>query len=84
MVRPRPLAGHRHLAAADQADSRDRVVRGATGARRDPRCAAAGAAGDAWEARGVDDSLKGHRRQDGGAVTYEGESAPGDGITLCH
>jgi hypothetical protein len=36
MVRPRHLAGHRHVAAADQADIRDRVRRGATRAGRDP------------------------------------------------
>jgi hypothetical protein len=36
MVRQRHLAGHRHLAAADQADIRDRVRRGATRAGRDP------------------------------------------------
>jgi hypothetical protein len=35
VVRPRHFAGHRHLAAADQADIREGVVGGATGERRD-------------------------------------------------
>jgi hypothetical protein len=38
----RHLAGQRHLAPADQSDSRDRVVRGATGARGDDGGAGAG------------------------------------------
>jgi hypothetical protein len=47
VVRPRHLAGQRHVAPADQADSRDRVVRGAEGAGGDQRHAGAGGAGDA-------------------------------------
>jgi hypothetical protein len=66
MVRPRPLAGQRHVAPAEQADSRDRVVRGATGARHDPRQAVAGAAGDAMDVGGVEGLGEGHGRQDRG------------------
>jgi hypothetical protein len=67
MVCQRHLAGHRHVAAADQADIRDRVVRGATGARRDPRQAVTGAADNTREARGVEGLGEGHGRQDRGA-----------------
>jgi hypothetical protein len=54
VVRQRPLAGHRHLAPANQPHARDRVVWGATGARRDARRAGTGEPGHAMDARGVD------------------------------
>jgi hypothetical protein len=54
MVRPRHLAGQRHLATTDQADIRDRVVRGATRVGRDQRRAVTGEAGDAMDAGGVE------------------------------
>jgi hypothetical protein len=47
VVRPRPLARQRHLAAADQPPVGDGRVRGAEGAGRDQRRAGAGAAGNA-------------------------------------
>jgi hypothetical protein len=47
VVRPRPLARPRHLAAADQAHIRNALVGGAEGPRHDQRYAGAGEAGDA-------------------------------------
>jgi hypothetical protein len=64
VVRQRHLARQRHVAAADQADIRDRVVRGATGARGDQRRAGAGGAGHAVEAGALDRFGQGHRRQE--------------------
>jgi len=67
VTRPRPLAGPRHLAAADQADVRAGVVGGATGAGGDPGGAGAGAAGDAGEAGGLEGFGPRPGRQEGGA-----------------
>ena len=53
MVRPRDFAWHRHLPAADQADSREGVVGGATGAHGDQGGVIAAAAGGAREAGSV-------------------------------
>jgi hypothetical protein len=50
--RPRHLARHGDVPAADQPHLRDRLRRRATRAGRDHRRAGAGAAGDAVEARG--------------------------------
>jgi hypothetical protein len=66
VVCQRHLAGHRHLAPVDQPHIRDRVVWGATGARRDERRAVAGEAGDTMDAGGFDGLREGHIRQDGG------------------
>jgi hypothetical protein len=59
VVGPRHVAGLRHLAAADQADIREGVMRGATGARGDPGGAGAGEAGDAVDAGGVEGAGQG-------------------------
>jgi hypothetical protein len=53
LLRSRHFARHGHLAAADQSHSRDGVRRGTTPARSDDGGAAAGVAGDAMEARGL-------------------------------
>jgi hypothetical protein len=66
MVRPRPLAGHRHVAPADQADIRDRVVRGAKWAAGDHSGAVTGEAGDAMDVGGLEGFGQAHRRRDGG------------------
>jgi hypothetical protein len=50
----------------DQPHIGDRLVRGATGTRRDPRHAVAGAAGDAVDAGGLEGLGEGHGRQDSG------------------
>jgi hypothetical protein len=50
----------------DQANVAERLMRDAKWTGRDPRRAAAGAAGNAVEARGVERFRQGHRRQDGG------------------
>jgi hypothetical protein len=65
-MRPRPLAGHGHLPAADQPDVGDDVVRGAEGPRGDQGRARVGQAIDAVEARGLGGIGQGHRRQEGG------------------
>jgi hypothetical protein len=54
MVGQRHIIRHRHVAPADQPRIRDGVVGRATRARRDPRRAVAGEAGDAREVGGVD------------------------------
>jgi hypothetical protein len=66
--RPRPLARHGHLAAADQPHIRDRPRRSATWARRDQYRAGAGAAGDAVDARSLERFREGHCWQDGHAA----------------
>ena len=66
VVHQRHLAGHRHVAPADQADIRDGMVGCATWAGRDQRRAVASEAGDTVDARGLDGLGEGHRRQDGG------------------
>jgi hypothetical protein len=65
VMRPRYAARQRHL-AADQADIRDGVVGGSTGARGDQGGAGAGAAGDVMDAGGVEGFGQRHGRQDGG------------------
>ena len=66
VVRQRPLARHGHVPAGDQADIRDGLVRGTTGASGDQDRAAGGPAGDTVEARGLEGVGQAHRRQDGG------------------
>jgi hypothetical protein len=75
MVRQRHLAGQRHVAPADQADSRERMMRGATRAGRDEGRAGAGAAGDAVEAGGLEGFGQAHRRQNGGQAANPPGSA---------
>jgi hypothetical protein len=53
MVCQRDLAWQRHVAPADQPDVGNGMMGRATRARRDPRRAVAGAAGDAIDARGL-------------------------------
>jgi hypothetical protein len=60
------VAGHRHVAPADQPRIRDGMMGGATRAGRDQRRAVARQAGDAVDTRGLDRFGQGHRRQDGG------------------
>jgi hypothetical protein len=66
VVRQRHLARHRDLTTPDQPHIRDGVVRGATGARRDPRQAVTGEAGDAMDARGLEGFGQRHGWQDSG------------------
>jgi hypothetical protein len=66
VVRPRHVARHRHLAAADQPQLREGVMGGAKGARGDQGGAGAGEAGDAVDAGGFDGFGQRHGRQDGG------------------
>jgi hypothetical protein len=54
VVRQRHLPRHGEVPTADPSHIRDRVMRGATRAGRDPRGAGADAAGDAVDARGVE------------------------------
>jgi hypothetical protein len=65
-ISQRHLARHRPVAPADQPRIRDRMVGGATRARRHQRGAAAGEAGDTMDACGLNGFGQGHRRQDGG------------------
>jgi hypothetical protein len=53
VVRQRHLARQRHPAPTDQAQVRDRLMRGATRAGGDQRRAVAGAAGNTMDARGL-------------------------------
>jgi hypothetical protein len=63
--RPRPLAGHGHLPAADQAHLGDGLQRGAAGASRDQGRPGAREAGTAVEARGLEGPSQGHGGQNG-------------------
>jgi hypothetical protein len=65
MVRPRHVARPRHVVAADEPHSRDRLVRGATRAGRDQRCAGTREAGDAVDPGGVEGFGQAPRREDG-------------------
>jgi hypothetical protein len=76
MVRPRHVAGHRHLAPTDPPDIEDRVMRGATEARRDARRAVAGVAGDARETRAVEGFGESHGRQGGGGPARQPRFSP--------
>jgi hypothetical protein len=59
VVREGHLAGHLHVAAADQPPIGDGVMRGVTRAGRDPRRAVPSAAGDVVEARGLEGFARG-------------------------
>jgi hypothetical protein len=79
VIRQRHFAGHRHLAAADQAGIRDRVMGGAKGARGDHGGTGAGEACDAVDACGLKGFGQRHRRHDGGEAAYPN---PGENPTL--
>src|SRR5262245_60782978 len=60
VVGQRHLARHRHVAPTDQLHIRDRLMCGAKRTGRDQGRAVAGEAGDAVEARGLDDLSRPH------------------------
>jgi hypothetical protein len=68
-VRPRYLAGHRHLTAPDPPHSGDGVTRGATQARGDDGGAGAGEASDARPAGGLQGFSQVHPRSANRAAT---------------
>jgi hypothetical protein len=80
VVRPRSLARHRDVPAADQPHRRDRLRRRATRAYRHHRCTGAGEAGDAVEARGLEGFRQGHLRQAGGETACQPRRARPKGV----
>src|SRR5262249_14484488 len=66
VVSQRHVTRHRHLAPADQPDSREGVMGGATRARRHQRGAVAHEASDTVDARRLKGFGEGHRRHGGG------------------
>jgi hypothetical protein len=71
VVRQRHLTGHGDVAAADQADVGDGVMRGAKGARGDEGRVAAGQPGHTVDPRRLDGLSQGHLRQDGGEAARQ-------------
>jgi hypothetical protein len=66
MAHPQLSTRQRQLAAPDQPHIGNRAMRGATRAQRDHGRVAAGQAGDAGEARGLEGFGQHHRQQGGG------------------
>ncbi len=71
VVRPRHVAGPGEIPAADQPYVRDGMMWGPKQARRDEHRAGTREVSDAVEARGVNGSWEGYRRQDGGAPSRQ-------------